>query len=168
MREIKKIIVHCSDTPDTMNIGVNEIRDWHIIRGFDDVGYHFVIKRDGTIEKGRPLEQMGAHVAGHNLDSIGICWVGRDDPSAKQWRALPKKLHKLCRTFGLTAEDIYGHKDFTKSKTCPNLDMGDVRERVRQCGLSEETKNHTDRTPSLLRSLLNLSTYLLSKLNQKT
>ena len=76
MREINRIIVHCSATPPDMDIGADEIRGWHKERGWDDIGYHAVIRRDGTIEPGRPVEISGAHAQGHNADSIGVCLVG--------------------------------------------------------------------------------------------
>lgn len=76
MRKIDKIILHCSDTYARMDIGVKEIRQWHKERGFRDVGYHKVIRRDGFIEDGRPLEKIGSHAQGFNATSIGICYVG--------------------------------------------------------------------------------------------
>lgn len=77
MREINKLIVHCSATKPSMNIGVDEIRRWHVDEnGWDDVGYHVVIKRNGYAEKGRQLSVVGAHSYGNNGDSIGVCLVG--------------------------------------------------------------------------------------------
>ncbi len=80
MREINEIIVHCSATPESMDIGVKEIRDWHVNDNkWDDIGYHFVIRRDGTIECGRSIDKAGAHCKGHNAHSIGMCLVGGED-----------------------------------------------------------------------------------------
>lgn len=84
MRKITHGFIHCSDTPPGMDIGAAEIRDWHVNgNGWSDIGYHFVIRRDGTVEPGRDRdhdgdiwEEIGAHVAGHNTTSIGICLVG--------------------------------------------------------------------------------------------
>ena len=76
MRKINLIVIHCSDTYARMDIGVNEIRQWHLQRGFNDIGYHYVIRRDGAIEQGRPIEKPGAHAAGYNTNSIGICYAG--------------------------------------------------------------------------------------------
>ena len=76
MREITKIIIHCADTPASMDIGVEEICPWHLERHFSDVGYHHIIRRDGIDDRGRPHEQTGAHVAAHNANSIGVCMVG--------------------------------------------------------------------------------------------
>lgn len=75
IRRITKHIVHCSDSPSG---DVKEIRRWHKERGWDDVGYHFIVRRDGEIEVGRTLDVPGAHCAGHNADSVGTCLVGRE------------------------------------------------------------------------------------------
>ena len=84
MREINKIVVHCSATQEGKNISAATIDKWHKKRGWRGIGYHYVIGLDGLIELGRPVEQVGAHVKGHNKNSIGICYVGgveaeRDD-----------------------------------------------------------------------------------------
>lgn len=81
MRQINKIVVHCSATKEGQNISRDTIRQWHLDRGWRDIGYHFVIELDGSIHPGRPLEEQGAHVRGHNADSIGICYVGGLDSS---------------------------------------------------------------------------------------
>jgi len=76
MRELKYIVLHCSATPVSMDVGVAEIRKWHKAKGWKDVGYHFVIKLSGKLEYGRPLQQIGSHVLGYNRASVGICYVG--------------------------------------------------------------------------------------------
>lgn len=76
MRDISHIVVHCSYTPPSMDIGASDIRQWHKDKGWSDIGYHYVIRRNGTVEKGRPDEVVGAHAKGYNLDSIGICLIG--------------------------------------------------------------------------------------------
>lgn len=110
-----------------MDIGVKDIRSWHLQRGWSDVGYHFVIRRDGRIEKGRDLKTQGAHVKGHNSDSIGVCWVGRSIASDEQLKTMYKLLRGLIDKFDLKPWDIYGHKEVDSGKTCPNLDMNFVR-----------------------------------------
>ena len=86
MRKINEIILHCAYTPVTMDIGVSEIRDWHINeRGWSDVGYHYIIRLDGTIELGRPIEKIGAHTKGRNRNSIGICYVGGKSSNCDCW-----------------------------------------------------------------------------------
>ena len=92
MRHIEDIVVHSSATKPSMDIGVDEIRQWHLARKFRDVGYHYIIRRCGEIELGRNISETGAHVRGHNKHSIGICMVGGLDehgkaaPSFTQWQ----------------------------------------------------------------------------------
>lgn len=76
MRTITFIIIHCSAIPPYQDSSAETITRWHIARGFKTIGYHYVIRRDGTIENGRPLEQVGAHCQNHNKHSIGICYEG--------------------------------------------------------------------------------------------
>ena len=76
MREIKSIILHCSATPEGKDFTVADITRWHKERGFRTIGYHYVVYRDGTVHKGRPVEQIGAHCEGHNKDSISVCYIG--------------------------------------------------------------------------------------------
>lgn len=79
-KETKRIVVHCSATTPGMDIGAAEIRDWHVNENsWDDIGYHIVIRRDGTIEMGRQEGAQGAHAAGYNHDSFAICLVGGID-----------------------------------------------------------------------------------------
>ena len=86
MRTIKKIIVHCSATPRNKDFSAEDIRDWHVKgNGWDDIGYHFVIRLDGTIEYGRMIDKFGAHVKSHNYDSLGICYIGGMDKDMKVW-----------------------------------------------------------------------------------
>lgn len=76
MRHINLIVIHCSATKKSMNIGASEIDQWHKDRGWSGIGYHYVIKKDGTIESGRAEEKIGAHAYGYNKHSIGICLIG--------------------------------------------------------------------------------------------
>lgn len=137
-REINKIVVHCTDSPDTMDIGFNEINQWHQERGFDGVvvgidshrvycGYHYIIRRDGLTQVGRPEHYVGAHVKGHNKNSIGIVWVGRNEITDEQMLTLMNLLRMLCFRYGLVETDVYGHGELFKGKTCPNLNMDDIR-----------------------------------------
>lgn len=134
MEHITKIVVHCAATKPSQNVGLAQIKKWHTDpkpqgRGWRDIGYHYVIKRDGTLQQGRPAGTPGAHVKGHNQNSIGICLVGGLDASgkavsnytAKQWDALVllvAGLEVLCPN-----AEVCGHNDLTKSKTCPNFDV---------------------------------------------
>lgn len=130
MRDISKIIIHCAATLPTMDIGAEEIRTWHVQRGFSDIGYHYVIRRDGKIEKGRDIGIAGAHARGHNINSIGVCLVGgvdaHNDPcdnfTDKQKRALQKLLSFLTLTF--PASEVLGHRDLPNvRKACPSFDV---------------------------------------------
>jgi N-acetylmuramoyl-L-alanine amidase len=77
------LVVHCAATKASMDIGAKEIRRWHKDRGWDDIGYHYVIRRNGDVEIGRPENAVGAHVAGKNSTSVGICLVGGIDDAGK-------------------------------------------------------------------------------------
>jgi hypothetical protein len=125
MRRIDSIVVHCSDTPNNRNVTVEEIRDWHVNeRGWDDIGYHFIIYRNGALMMGRPVPIAGAHCYGHNGHSIGVCLIGRDEFTKEQFNAL-RALHKVIRhVFGDLG--VYGHRDLNKHKTCPNFDVKEV------------------------------------------
>ena len=100
MREINKIIIHCSATPEGQDFTVQQIRQWHTTpkpkgNGWSDIGYHFVIYRDGSVHKGRPLEQIGAHTLGYNANSIGICYIGGCASDEKTPRTLAPKRREL-------------------------------------------------------------------------
>jgi N-acetylmuramoyl-L-alanine amidase len=126
---VRFITLHCSATRPNQVAGVREIRQWHRKRGFSDIGYHFVVRRDGTVERGRPLTQMGAHVQGWNEANIGICLEGGIDDDWKpannftraQWRAL-KPLVVGLKAKAKRAK-VVGHRDFPGvSKACPCFD----------------------------------------------
>lgn len=122
-RKINELVVHASATPPSMDIGAEWIDRVHRKRGFLKIGYHFVIRRDGTEEVGRPIEQPGAHVRGHNYDSIGICMIGgvdadmvaEDNFTLSQYATLRDLLESI-RVYYPEA-DISGHRDFS-----PDLD----------------------------------------------
>lgn len=132
MRVINDIIIHCSDSPDNLDIGAKEIREWHTTpkpkgNGWADIGYHYVIRLDGTIEKGRLISRAGAHCLYHNAHSIGICYVGGrhhgqkgvDTRTPAQKSSLTKLIYNLVQLYRC---DIHGHCDYTTGKTCPNFD----------------------------------------------
>jgi N-acetylmuramoyl-L-alanine amidase len=106
------------------HFNVNDVRRWHQQRGFSDIGYHYVVLVDGTIENGRPLSEVGAHCKGHNAHSIGVCYVGglnakgapADTRTPAQRKALRQLLTRLKQQF--PAATIHGHRDFT-TKACP-------------------------------------------------
>jgi len=160
MRAINKIIIHCSATPPSMNIGAEEIRQWHTwpkevgigklryqgktynyedelpehVRGkrgngWRGIGYHYVIRRDGGVEDGRPLDTAGAHAKGHNENSIGICMVGGVDKdnkpqssfTKKQWATLDPLVRNLVDDY--PEAEVLGHRDLPGvTKACPSFD----------------------------------------------
>jgi N-acetylmuramoyl-L-alanine amidase len=128
-RIIRSIVVHCSASPDWQDIGRKEIRDWHVNGNkWSDIGYHYVIRRDGTIEAGRDVSRPGAHAAGRNHDTIAICWVGTDQITPSQEKSLFGLLNWLRGVYNLPTDQVLGHREVVQtSKTCPNLDMNRVR-----------------------------------------
>lgn len=122
MRQIDEIIIHCADTPKGHNFNVNDIRDWHKQRGWSDVGYHYIITLDGTIQEGRKEEIIGAHCKGRNKYSIGICYIGGkggDTRTDEQRVSLIHLIGYLKRKY--PGAKVYGHRDFS-SKACPQFD----------------------------------------------
>jgi N-acetylmuramoyl-L-alanine amidase len=129
MRQIDKIIVHCSATREGENFDVAEIRRWHVEgRGWSDIGYHFYIDLYGEIHKGRDIAKIGAHCKGQNRNSIGICYCGGVEADGKT----PKDTRLDCQKEALTAvlrtlkamypnAIIHSHKDFA-NKACPSFD----------------------------------------------
>lgn len=126
MRPIERIVVHCADTPKGMDIGADEIRRWHVEdNGWRDIGYHWIVRRDGTVEAGRPEEEPGAHVAGHNSRTIGICLIGGKGGfnfTRQQLAALEAKVIDLAREY--PQAQVCGHTDLDSSKPCPQFDAG--------------------------------------------
>jgi len=119
---IKHLVVHCSDTPDDEELGAREIHAMHLGFGWHGVGYHRVIKRDGTVEQGRPDYWQGAHVYGHNEISLGVCLIGRQKFTSAQFDALEAVLRQWQINY--PAATICGHRDFSYTdKTCPNFDV---------------------------------------------
>lgn len=122
---IKELIIHCSATPEGIDYTVDQIRKWHKQRGFNDIGYHYVIYRDGSIHKGRPENKIGAHCKGHNAISLGICYIGgvaKDGKTPKDTRtdAQKKSLIALLTALKKKYPDakIYPHYKFA-NKACP-------------------------------------------------
>lgn len=127
-REITEIIIHCTATTEGCNFTVNDIRKWHIERGFDDIGYHWIIYLDGSVHQGRLESIIGAHCHGHNNNSIGICYVGGLDSMGKPKNTLnteqEKSLKDLCNNLikKYPNAEIHGHNEFS-SKDCPCFDV---------------------------------------------
>ena len=122
MNEIKYLVVHCSDSPDTLDIGAKNIHDWHRERGWDGIGYHAVIRRNGKLEMGRPQYWNGAHVRSYNRQSLGVCLVGRNRFTDDQMAALRALLDEWKAKY--PQAEVVGHRDLDPRKTCPNFDAG--------------------------------------------
>ena len=127
-RFINEIIVHCSATPEGRDYTVDDIRSWHKDRGFTDVGYHYIIYRNGHIVNGRDVDLIGAHCTNHNSHSIGVCYIGGMDSAnknPKDTRTLAQKAALLSLLVDLKklypGAKIYGHRDFA-NKACPSFD----------------------------------------------
>lgn len=128
------IIIHCSATKPSMDIGRKEIDRWHRERGWLGIGYHYVIRRDGEVEVGRDLMQAGAHAHGYNDRSIGICMVGGihehkmqgrwPKPEANfteaQWEALDTLVDQMLEQF--PDAKVIGHNEVS-SKSCPSFNV---------------------------------------------
>lgn len=130
MRPISEVIIHCSATPEGKNFTARDIDRWHKQRGWRGIGYHYVVLLDGTIQEGRPLRQIGAHVRGHNRGTIGICYIGgvaKDGRTAKdtrtpaQKRALLEICKRLTRKFP-SIKKVTGHNQYA-AKACPSFDV---------------------------------------------
>lgn len=128
-REIDEIIWHCAATPEGKDFTVDDIRAWHKLRGFTDVGYHYIIYRDGRIMLGRPIGQIGAHVEGHNKKTIGCVYIGgvsADGKTAKDTRTAVQRSSALWLTAQLVkkfrAKKVTGHNQYA-SKACPSFDV---------------------------------------------
>jgi len=128
MREVNKIIIHCSATPEGRQVSVRDIDRWHRERKFSEIGYHYVIYLNGTIHKGRNELKAGAHTVGHNAKSIGICYIGgvdnkfqpKDTRTPEQRIALKELVAELQKKYpGAT---VHGHNEFA-AKTCPSFNV---------------------------------------------
>lgn len=148
MRDINKIIIHCSDSEWG---DVDDIDQWHKQRGWDGIGYHYLItngrlknsreyqqEQDGKVQSGRPLDKIGAHCKGENRDSIGICLIGKHHFTSLQlFNALPDLLLCLMDEHDLSINDIYGHYEFNHNKTCPNFNVFSLKTYVQYMNILE-------------------------------
>lgn len=129
-RRIEEIIVHCTATPEGRPVTVNTIRGWHIAQGWKDIGYHWVVLLDGSIQPGRPESQVGSHVAGHNSGTMGVVYVGgvaSDGKTPKDTRTPAQKaaLLALCRSLIQrypAIRKVTGHNQYA-AKACPSFDV---------------------------------------------
>lgn len=131
MRTINEIIIHCSGTPISKEVSADDINHYHKSKGWDCIGYHYYIRRNGAIEPGRPIAKVGAHCYGHNRNTIGVCYEGGltyvgntpqevDTRTPEQVRSLYLLLTTLLHAFP-TIQKISGHRDYF-NKACPCFD----------------------------------------------
>ncbi len=136
MREIKQLIIHCSATPASLDIGAYDIRQMHKKQGWSDIGYHYVIRRNGKVETGRDLdkdgdidEETGAHAFGWNANSIGICLVGGINSKGQGEANFTKEQMIALAAFLVAKREEYpgalviGHRDTGAKKDCPSFDV---------------------------------------------
>lgn len=126
-RSINRLFVHCAATKEGVDVTTDTIKKWHLARGFNDIGYHYVIYRDGSIHQGRKENVAGAHVSGYNQNSIGICYVGgldsKGNPKDTRTPAQKDTMLALLRALKkrYPSATIYGHRDYA-NKACPCFD----------------------------------------------
>ena len=128
MRSITFIVIHCSAVRPGQQSSAADIDKWHKDKGWKGIGYHYVVRRDGSIEKGRPLEQVGSHVVGHNKHSIGICYEGGMDDTGRnvdtrtpaQKVTLRRLVEDMHARFPKAV--IVGHHNLNPLKDCPCFD----------------------------------------------
>ena len=123
------IVIHCAATKASMDIGLTEIRKWHVQdNGGRDVGYHYIIRRNGEVELGRSIRDTGAHAAGYNHKSVSVCMVGgmaednsaENNFTAQQWTALLDLVKQLKSNY--PDADVIGHNEISE-KECPSFDV---------------------------------------------
>ncbi len=129
--QVKYIVIHCSDDKFKLH-NAFDIHKLHLSFGWDGIGYHRVIKRNGVIEHGRPEFWIGAHVYGHNDNSLGICLIGKDKFTKNQFLSLKTLIIKWKKKY--PDAEILGHSNFSNTKkTCPNFD---VKSWLKKIGIS--------------------------------
>lgn len=131
-RLINKIILHCSATPEGKDFTVADIDKWHKARGWQGIGYHYVVYRDGSIHVGRSEDKVGAHTSGHNANSIGVCYIGgiaSDGKTPKDTRTNEQKVALRSLVAKLKAKypnaTVHGHYEFA-AKACPSFKIKDL------------------------------------------
>lgn len=125
-----RITIHCTDTPNGKFVREEALRTQSKARGYDDIPYHGVINPDGEWFDGRPLNQVGAHVKGHNTGNIGISLVGTDKFTVEQFTKLKSKIEDICRCFDIKPWAVYTHEQYdtarAQGKTCPNIPINKI------------------------------------------
>jgi N-acetylmuramoyl-L-alanine amidase len=123
------IVIHCTQTPPNMDVDVDKVTEWHKDRGFDTIGYHYLIKRDGTLQVGRDEDAVGAHAVAVNGTSIGVALAGGGTSSMGwennftpvQFETLKSIILKLKDKYNI--EKIIGHYQVDDGKECPSFNV---------------------------------------------
>ena len=123
------IVIHCTQTPKDMEVDVEKVTQWHKDRGFDTIGYHYLIKRDGTLQVGRDEDAVGAHAVAVNGTSIGVALVGggtadmgwENNFESVQFETLKSIILRLKDKYNI--EKIIGHYQVDGKKECPSFDV---------------------------------------------
>lgn len=123
-RLVKKVFLHCSASDNPAHDDVSVIRQWHLERGFNDVGYHFFITSTGKVQPGRPLDSIPAAQKGHNLGSIAICLHGlkKEKFTSAQFASLRALCKEIADAYGRKSVSFHGHCEVERGKTCPVFD----------------------------------------------
>ena len=135
MRKINSIIIHCSATPEGKDFTVQDIDRWHRQRGWKGIGYHYVVRKDGSIERGRPHWTIGAHAVGENSHTVGVHVCGNFEigqPTDKQIEALAMLLGTICHDYQLPidSDHVVGHRDLMAT-ACPGENLYNILQTVR-------------------------------------
>ena len=138
MRPINLIVVHCSSSDNPKDDSPEQIKKLHTGNiktpaiwgkyhincfGWSDIGYHYIITKDGQIQTGRPIERPGSHAKGYNSTSIGVCLTGEKEFTELQFQSLRKLSKELILKHKLSIIDIVPHNKLNKGKACPNFDL---------------------------------------------
>lgn len=142
----KRIVVHCTATPPGRDVSAADIDRWHRDNGWAGIGYHKVVRLDGSVENGRDPDQdgdveehIGAHAYGHNKDTLAIVYVGGVDADFRpldtrtpvQRESLLLQVANWQRKFSIPMTDVVGHYELDPRKACPSFDMEAFRAELR-------------------------------------
>lgn len=138
LNDITTIVLHCADTPNGRETSIIDINQWHANRNppftrdlsiapkhqphLKNIGYHYVITLDGEIHEGRPLIETGAHVSGHNQNTVGVCLIGRDQFTPEQFHSIQVVKSRIEAQVGIKLP-LKGHREFDANKTCPGFSV---------------------------------------------
>lgn len=127
---IKDIVIHCAATENFVDYTAEDVHSWHQQKGWDGIGYHYVIRLDGTVENGRPEYWQGAHVGGYNENTLGIMLVGNDAFTDAQIDSLEQLVRELLSRYPDAA--VSGHNEHDDGKTCPNFNASEWWQSVKK------------------------------------